>query len=118
MPGRRMEPTLRGRGVGCEALDRLLARARHGESGALLVRGPAGIGKSALLDYGAERAERHFAVVRAGRVESEMELPFAGVHQLCAPMLDLVDRLPAPQAEALWTAFGMRAGGIPDRFLV
>jgi DNA-binding CsgD family transcriptional regulator len=113
-----MEPTLRGRAGECEALDRLLARARHGESGALVVRGPAGIGKSALLDYAAERAERHFTMVRAGGVESEMELPFAGVHQLCAPMLDLVDRLPAPQAEALWTAFGMRAGGVPDRFLV
>jgi DNA-binding CsgD family transcriptional regulator len=118
MPERRTEPTLRGRAVECEALDRLLARTRHGESGALVVCGPAGIGKSALLDYAAERAERHFTVVRARGVESEMELPFAGVHQLCIPMLDLVDRLPEPQAEALRTAFGLRAGGVPDRFLV
>lgn len=118
MAGRRTEPTLRGRAAECETLDRLLARSRHGESGALVVRGPAGIGKSALLDYAAERAERHFTVVRARGVESEMELPFAGVHQLCVPMFDLVDRLPAPQAEALRTAFGLRSGGVPDRFLV
>jgi DNA-binding CsgD family transcriptional regulator len=98
-------------------LDHLIADVRAGESGALVVRGEAGVGKTALLDFLAERATG-CRIVRAGSAESEMELPFAGVHQLCAPMLNLLGRLPAPQRDALSTAFGLSAGNPPDRFLV
>jgi DNA-binding CsgD family transcriptional regulator len=83
----------------------------------LLIRGEAGVGKSALLDYLVGRSTG-CRVARAAGVESEMELPFAGLHQLCAPMLDLRDRLPGPQSEALAVAFGYSAGNPPDRFLV
>ena len=82
-----------------------------------MVRGEAGIGKTALLEYSAERAEG-CQVVRAVGVESEMELPFAGLHQLCAPLLDGLERLPPPQHEALGIAFGLISGARPDRFLV
>jgi hypothetical protein len=90
---------------------------RSGHGRALLIRGEAGVGKSALLDY-LRRHSDGCRVARAAGVESEMELPFAGLHQLCAPMLDLRDRLPAPQSEALAIAFGYRVGSPPDRFLV
>ena len=83
----------------------------------LVLRGEAGIGKSALLAYAAERAEG-CRVVRAVGVESEMELPFAGMHQLCAPLLGGLERLPRPQRDALATAAGLSAGDRPDRFLV
>ena len=83
----------------------------------LVVRGEPGVGKSALLDYLAGRAPG-CRVARAVGVESEMELAFAGLHQLLAPMLDRLDRLPGPQREALRTAFGLSAGPAPDRFLV
>ena len=82
-----------------------------------MLRGTAGTGKTALLDYAAERAEG-FRVVRAVGVESEMELPFAGLHQLCGPLLDRLERLPAPQRDALATAFGLSSGAQPDRFLI
>ncbi len=82
-----------------------------------MVRGEAGVGKTILLDYLAGRA-RGFRVARSAGVQSEMELAFAGLHQLCAPMLDHLDSLPAPQRDALQTAFGLRAGPPPDRFLV
>jgi len=82
-----------------------------------VIRGEAGAGKSALLDYLVGRSTG-CRVARAAGVESEMELPFAGLHQLCAPMLDLRDRLPGPQREALAVAFGDSAGDPPDRFLV
>src|SRR4051812_22880702 len=108
---------LLGRRSECETLDRLVARVRAGESAVLVVRGEAGVGKSALLAYLAERASG-CRVARAVGVESEMELPFAGLHQLCAPMLDGIDRLPDPQRDALATAFGLSAGDPPDRFLV
>jgi DNA-binding CsgD family transcriptional regulator len=75
------------------------------------------VGKTALLDYAVERASE-LRVLRAAGVESEMELPFAGLHQLCAPMLDRLERLPGPQREALSTAFGLSAGEAPDRFFV
>src|SRR5260370_26947047 len=78
--------------------------------------GPAG-GRTALLDYAAGRAVG-FRVVRAWGVESEMELAFAGLHQLCVPMLGRLDQLPGPQRDALAVAFGMREGAAPDRFLV
>jgi DNA-binding CsgD family transcriptional regulator len=108
---------LRGRVIECEALDRVLAAVREGQSASLVVRGEAGVGKSALLEYlvGAASGLR---VVRVVGVESEMELAFAAVHQLCAPMLDRLGRLPDPQREALEVAFGLSAGVPPDRFLV
>jgi DNA-binding CsgD family transcriptional regulator len=83
----------------------------------LVLRGEAGVGKSALLGYAAERAQG-CRLVRAAGVESEMELPFAGLHQLCAPLLDGLERLPPPQREALATAAGLSLGVRPDRFLV
>jgi DNA-binding CsgD family transcriptional regulator len=108
---------LLGRRSECENLDRLVTTVRAGDSAVLVVRGEAGVGKSALLAYLVERASG-CRIARAAGVESEMELPFAGLHQLCAPMLDRLDRLPAPQRDALATAFGMSAGDPPDRFLV
>jgi DNA-binding CsgD family transcriptional regulator/tetratricopeptide (TPR) repeat protein len=98
-------------------LDRFVAGVRAGEGRALVVRGEPGVGKTALLDYLAGRASGCL-VARAAGVQSEMELAFAGLHQLCAPMLDRAESLPAPQREALWTAFGLSAGPAPDRFLV
>jgi DNA-binding NarL/FixJ family response regulator len=100
-----------------DALDRLLDAVRAGKSQALVLRGEAGAGKTELLDYLAERASGT-RLARAAGVQSEMELAFAGVHQLCAPMLDSADALPAPQREALRTAFGLSPGSAPDRFLV
>jgi AAA ATPase-like protein/regulatory LuxR family protein len=108
---------LRGRHRECEALDRLITSARAGESAVLVLRGDAGIGKSVLLDYLQEHAAG-CRVVRAAGAESEMELAFAGLHQLCAPFLDQLDRLPQPQHDALATAFGLSGGEPPDRFLV
>jgi DNA-binding CsgD family transcriptional regulator len=108
---------LRGRRQQCSVLDGLLADVRAGPSRVLVMRGEAGIGKTALLGYAAETAQ-DFRVARAGGVESEMELPFAALHQLCGPMLDRLDRLPGPQLEALGVVFGLRSGGAPDRFLV
>src|SRR5260221_12647912 len=108
---------LRGRRQQCRALDALLADVRAGRSRVLVIRGEAGIGKTALLEYAAETAQ-DFRVARAEGVESEMELPFAALHQLCGRMLDRLDRLPGPQRDALEVAFGLRSGGAPDRFLV
>src|SRR5919206_3048687 len=108
---------LLGRRSECDTLDRLVATVRAGQSAVLVVRGEAGVGKSALLAYLVEHASG-CRIARAVGVESEMELPFAGLHQLCAPMLDRLDRLPAPQRDALATAFGLSAGDPPDRFLV
>ena len=108
---------LRGRRSECEVLDRLLEAVRGGRSGALVVRGEAGVGKTALLEYAIESAS-DLRVVRAVGVESEMELAFAALHQLCAPMLDRIDQLPGPQHDALGIAFGLRAGAVPDRFFV
>jgi DNA-binding CsgD family transcriptional regulator len=108
---------LLGRRSERETLDRLVATVRAGQSAVLVVRGEAGVGKSALLACLIERASG-CRIARAAGVESEMELPFAGLHQLCAPMLDRLDRLPAPQRDALATAFGVSAGDPPDRFLV
>ena len=112
------KPTpLAGRSAEGARLDRLLADARAGQSAVLVLRGEPGIGKTALLGYAAERAAG-FQVVRAAGVESEMELPFAGLHQLCGPMLGGLGRLPPPQRDALGTAFGLSSGPQPDRFLV
>jgi len=98
-------------------LDRFVADVRAGQGRALVVRGEPGVGKTVLLDYLAGRASG-CRVVRAAGVQSEMELAFAGLHQLCAPMLDHAESLPDPQREALTTAFGLSAGPVPDRFLV
>src|SRR5262249_33432058 len=108
---------LAGRGTECARLDQLLAEARQGRSDVLVLRGEAGIGKTALLEYAARRAE-DARVLRAVGAEWGMELPFAGLHQLGAGLLDQRQRLPAPQREALATAFGLSAGPQPDRFLV
>jgi hypothetical protein len=98
-------------------LDRLIDAVRAGEGRTLMVRGEPGVGKTALLDYLVEHASG-CRVARAAGVESEMELAYAGLHQLLAPMLDRLDRLPGPQREALRTAFGLSSGATPDRFLV
>jgi DNA-binding CsgD family transcriptional regulator len=95
----------------------MLDEVRAGRSTALVVCGEAGIGKTALLDYVAERADG-CRVLRAVGVEAEMELPFAGLQLLCAPLLDGLERLPPPQRGALGTAVGMSAGAPPDPFLV
>lgn len=99
------------------ALERVLADARAGTSAALVLRGEAGIGKTALLDHVAAHAAG-FGVATVAGVESEMELPYASLHQLFAPMLDRLPRLPAPQREALSVAFGVQSGPPPDRFIV
>jgi DNA-binding CsgD family transcriptional regulator len=108
---------LLGRGSEREVLDRLIDGARVGRSGVVLVRGEAGIGKTALLEDAIASAS-DFAVARAGGVESEMELAFAALHQLCAPIMDRLDQLPDPQRDALAITFGLSAGPVPDRFLV
>src|SRR4051794_33451491 len=106
-----------GRRVERDTLERLLAAVRAGQSAALVLRGEAGVGKTALLRFAIESASG-LRVARAAGAESEMELPFAALHQLCAPMLDKLERIPQPQRDALRTAFGERTGGVPDRFLV
>ena len=98
-------------------LDRLAEAVRAGQSRALVVHGEPGTGKTALLECLAGRAPG-CRIARAAGVQSEMELAFAGLHQLCAPMLEHLDRLPAPQRDALRIAFGISAGPPPDRFLV
>jgi len=120
MPGGHSAPgglRLRGRRDECVALDRLLDGARAGRSAALVLEGEAGVGKTALFDYAIASAS-DLRVLRAVGVESEMELAFAALHQLCAPMLDRVVGLPAPQRDALATTFGLSAGAVPDRFFV
>ncbi|MFB4262174.1 AAA family ATPase [Nonomuraea sp. GTA35] len=108
---------LRGRQAECETLDQLVATVQSGHSAVLVVRGEAGIGKTALLEY-ARAAASGCRIARAAGVESEMELAFGGLHQLCAPFLDHLPHLPAPQREALGIAFRLSAGAPPDRFLV
>src|ERR1700731_1983627 len=108
---------LRGRHSECGLLDRLIDAVRAGESRALVVRGEPGVGKTALLDFLVDHASG-CVVARAAGVQSEMELAFAGVHQLCAPMLDHLARLPVPQRDALRVALGLTEGSAPDRFLV
>jgi DNA-binding CsgD family transcriptional regulator len=110
-------PTLLGRRGECAALDQLLASVREGPSRTLVLRGEAGVGKSALLEYLAQSASG-CAVARAAGVEDEAELAFAGLQLLCAPFVDRQERLPEPQRDALDIAFGRRAGDAPDRFLV
>jgi DNA-binding CsgD family transcriptional regulator len=115
--GRSYASGLLGRRSECKTLDRLIASVQAGESRVLVVRGEAGIGKTALLDYLGNRATG-CRIARAAGVESEMELAFAGLHQLCGPMLGHLERLPGPQRDALRVAFGLQEGGAPDQFLV
>ena len=115
--GRVQGPRLLGRKSECEALAQLLSDAISGTSRVMVLRGDAGVGKTALLEYLSDQAAE-WRVARAVGVESEMELAYSGLHQLCGPMLDHLDRLPPPQREALATVFGLSAGPTPDRFLV
>ena len=112
-------PPLLGRLREQETLRRLVAGVRDGQSAVLVVRGEAGIGKTALLGYLAGQAsDSGFTLARAVGVESEMELPFAGLHQLCGPMLGRLGSLAEPQRRGLSIAFGLAPGDNPDRFLV
>ena len=108
---------LRGRTAECALLDDLVSAIRRGESRSLLLRGEAGIGKTALLEYLIPSAP-DLTVVRAVGVESEMELAYASLHQLCGPLLDRLEKLPPPQRQALEIVFGLSAGPAPDRFFV
>jgi AAA ATPase domain/Bacterial regulatory proteins, luxR family len=108
---------LLGRRTERATLDRLLETAHAGRSAVLVVRGEPGIGKTALLDYAASQASG-FRIIRSWGVESEMELPYAGLHQLCIPLLDRVEKLHGPQRDALQVAFGLQEGKAPERFLV
>jgi hypothetical protein len=98
-------------------LDELISSVRRGESRSLVLTGEAGIGKTALLDFLVASATS-MTILRATGVESEMELAYAGLHQLCAPLLGGLDRLPPPQQAALRIVFGVTEGPAPDRFLV
>jgi DNA-binding CsgD family transcriptional regulator/tetratricopeptide (TPR) repeat protein len=115
--GQQRRMVLRGRERECARLDRVLAAVRTGESRVLVLRGDAGVGKSALLDY-AMKAAPDLRILRTVGVESEMELDFAALHQLCTPLLDGMRGLPPPQRSALETVFGQKAGGAPDPFLI
>ncbi|MFI7708029.1 ATP-binding protein [Nonomuraea sp. NPDC049480] len=110
---------LYGRRFECERLDQLVSTVQTGRisSSVLVLRGEAGIGKSALLEHTRGSAAGCRVALAAG-VESEMELAFSGLHQLCAPFLDRLHRLPKPRRDALETAFGLSTGSRPDRFLV
>src|ERR1700759_635741 len=108
---------LRGRRNECAVLDGLLDGARDGQSGVLVFRGEAGGGRTALVEYAIESAA-DLTVLHATGCEAEMELAFATLHQLCAPVLDRLDDLPGPQRGALATTFGLSAGAAPDRFFV
>src|SRR3954471_10613314 len=111
------EPRLLCRAAECQVLGRLLEEARADRSAVLVIRGEAGVGKTALLNYCARQAAG-FRVARIAGVESEMDLPFAALHQLCAPLLGCVDALAVPQQTALRVAFGLSSGDAPDRFVV
>jgi DNA-binding CsgD family transcriptional regulator len=110
-------PTLVGRRAERDTLDKFVEALRAGESRALVVSGEAGVGKTALLEYLAEQAVE-CRVLRATGVQSEMELAFAALHQMCSPILANLDRLPEPQADALRTVFCISSGAAPDKFLV
>src|SRR4051794_21430654 len=110
-------PAVRGRSSERETLDRLLERVRDGTSATLVIRGEAGGGRGAPRRSAARQAAG-FRIAQVTGVDSEPELPFAGLHQLCAPLMRRLDRLPAPQQAALRRALGLTAGAAPDRFLV
>src|SRR3954454_36176 len=106
-----------GRTSECRRIDALLAQARDGQSEVLVIRGEPGIGKTALLRYAARQASG-LRIAQVEGVQAEMELPFAGIHRLCAPMLDRLKTLAEPQRRALGVALGVSAGDAPNRFLV
>src|ERR1700722_425198 len=107
-----------GRNPECSAVDELLRQVSDGSSGALVVRGEPGIGKSAILDYAA-KAAAGFLVLAVTGIESEMEVAFSGLQQVCAPLAGRLAHLPPPQADALRVAFGLSAASAPpERFLV
>ncbi len=109
--------TLLGRRQPCARLDELIGAAQSGRSGVVVIRGEPGVGKSALLSYAVGQASG-FRVICTSGVESEMELPFATLHQVCTPLLGYLEKLPGPQRAALGTAFGLSVGTPPDRLLV
>src|SRR4051794_24436919 len=113
----RQEQTLVGRDAERQALEDLLSDARVGRSTVVVLRGDAGVGKTALLDYLADSASG-FRVGRFIGCEAERELPYAALQGLTAPFLDGLERLPAPQRDALRSAFGLSSGLPPERFLV
>src|SRR3954451_15096187 len=115
--GRTTGTRLLGRRAERDVLDRLLTDVRSGASRVLVVRGEAGVGKTALLDYATDSAA-DLRILRAAGVQSEMELAFAALHQLCMPLLDQLPRIPDPQRRALATVFGLAPGPAPDRFMV
>src|SRR5262245_59540641 len=115
--GSRSGHGLRGRLNECGALDRLLTNVRAGQSQVLVVRGEPGVGKSALLEYVTQSATACRVLLTAG-IEHEMELAYAGVHQLCTSILNRRDQLPDPQRDALETAFGLSAKPPSGRFMV
>jgi DNA-binding CsgD family transcriptional regulator len=115
--GSRRPPVLLGRAGERRALDRLLGDIRTGRSAVLVIQGDAGVGKTTLLHYCARQASG-MRVARISGAEAEMELPFAGVHQLCEPLLGQLDSLPDPQRNAVRVALGLAAGPSADRFLV
>jgi len=115
IPGSRTR--LRGRASECALLDDFVSTIRQGESRSLVLHGEAGMGKTALLGH-LLASTSDLNVIRAVGVESEMELAYASLHQLCGPLLDRLERLPAPQRQAIDVVFGMTAGPPPDRFLV
>src|SRR4051794_5252686 len=117
MPASGNGSSLRGRQAECEALHRVVAETRGGRSQVLVLRGDIGVGKSALLSYVAAHAPG-CRVLTAGGVESEMELPFAGLHQLCRPLLGRLGRIPERQRDALSTAFGLGNAAPQDTFFV
>jgi DNA-binding CsgD family transcriptional regulator len=116
-PDGRSGPELRGRARECATLDHLIDEIRAGRSAVRVMRGEPGTGKTALLDHVQHQASA-CRVARVTGVESEMEIAFAGLHQLCAPMLGRLDRLPGPQRDALRAVFGLQEAPAPDRFLV
>ena len=111
------QPGFRGRTSECQVLDGLLEQVRGGHSAVLVIRGEAGVGKTALLRYAAGQASG-FRIVQLAGVEAEMELPYAALHQLCAAMVGQLPALPGPQQAALRVALGLSFGDAPDPFLV
>ena len=109
--------TLIGRSVETAAIDRLLADARSDRGGVLVLRGEAGVGKSALLRHAQDAAEG-MTVLRATGIEGESELPYAALHQILRPLLERIDRLPAPQAAAIRAAFALSGESVQERFRV
>lgn len=117
MSSKRQRALLRGREMECRTIRQLISDTQSGRSQVLVLRGEAGVGKTAMLGYGVEQAQA-FRVIQIAGVESDMELAFAGLQQFCLPLMSLVDVLPEPQRDALNVAFGRGTGPAPDRFLV